>query len=101
MAGATFLISIIYIFLLKWITKPLLYISMVAILAAFLLLGMWAWIKKDDYDPKLESENYNYAKAGAMVAWVFAGIYFFFICCCWNNISLGASIMEAASVFVS
>jgi hypothetical protein len=51
MAGATFLISIIYIFLLKWITKPLLYISMVAILAAFLLLGMWAWIKKDDYDP--------------------------------------------------
>jgi hypothetical protein len=46
MAGATFVITIIYIFLLKWITKPLLYVSMVIILAVFILLGGWCWIKK-------------------------------------------------------
>lgn len=101
MAAATLLISIIYIFLLKWITKPLLYISMVAILVAFILLGGWAWMKKDDYDPVAEKENYDYATYGAYVAWGFAVVYFFFICCCWKNISLGASIMEAASEFVS
>lgn len=38
---------------------------------------------------------------GAIVSWVVAAIYFCFICCCWKNISLGASIMEAASDFVS
>lgn len=58
MAGVTFIIAIIYIFLLKWITKPLLYISMVLILVMFILLGGWCWIKKGQYDPEKEKDNY-------------------------------------------
>ena len=54
MAGATLVISALYIFLLKWITKPLLYISMVLIQVAFILLGLWCWMKMGDYDPELE-----------------------------------------------
>jgi len=50
MCVATIFISIIYIFLLKWLTKPLLYISMVLILAGFVLLGGWLWLKKADYN---------------------------------------------------
>lgn len=50
MCGATIVISIVYIGLLKWITKPLLYISMLAILVGFILLGGWCWMKKDEYD---------------------------------------------------
>jgi choline transporter-like protein 2/4/5 len=38
---------------------------------------------------------------GAVVSWVIAALYLCFIGCCWKNISLGASIMEAASDFVS
>lgn len=30
-----------------------------------------------------------------------AVVYAVCVCCCWNNIALGASIMEAASEFVS
>jgi len=38
---------------------------------------------------------------GAFIAWGLAFLYFCFIICCWKNISLGASIMEAASEFVT
>jgi len=58
MAAVTLLISIVYIFLLKWITKPLLYISMVLILAAFCLLGGWCWMQRLKYDPETETKNY-------------------------------------------
>jgi len=101
MCFVTLFIAIIYIFLLKWITKPLLYASMVIILAFFILMGGFCFIKRGDYDPELEKDNYNYALIGAIVSWVLAGIYLCFILCCWKNISLGASIMEAASAFVS
>jgi len=101
MCAITFLIAIIYIFLLRWITKPLLYSSMLIILIAFILLGGWCWIKKSEYDPVLEKKNSNYAMAGAIISWVIGLIYLCFMCCCWKNISLGASIMEASSAFVS
>ena len=99
MAGGTVVISIVYIFLLKWITKPLLYTSMFIILIMFILLGAWSWTKQFDYDAG--SDDFMYAQIGAYVAWALSFLYLVFMCCCWNNISLGASIMEAASDFVS
>lgn len=51
MCVVCFVIAIIYIFLLKWITKPLLYISMVVILVALIALGGFAWMKRTEYDP--------------------------------------------------
>jgi len=35
------------------------------------------------------------------VSWALAFLYMCFMCCCWSNISLGATIMECASEFVS
>ena len=101
MASATLLISAIYIFILKWLTKPLLYVSMVAILVAFVLLGGWCWLKKAEYNIETQKKNYDYCLAGAITAWVVAALYMLFICCLWKSISLGASIMEAASEFVT
>jgi len=101
MTFGALVISAVYIFLLKWITKPLLYVSMVLILLFFLLLGGWAWIQRSKYDPETEQKNHQYATIGAGVSWSFAAIYACFICCCWSKISLGASIMEAGSDFVS
>ena len=53
------------------------------------------------FDPELEEKNYTYAMVGTIVAWTLAFLYLCFICCCWKNISLGASIMECASEFVT
>lgn len=99
MAAGTVVISIVYIFLLKWITKPLLYTSMVLIQFMFILLGLWSWMEKDKFEP--DTDNFKWAKYGAYIAWAISAIYLCFVCCCWKNISLGASIMEAASDFVS
>ena len=51
MAVGTILIALIYIFLLRWLVKPVLYVSMVLILAAFILFGAWSWMKRSEYDP--------------------------------------------------
>lgn len=101
MCAATLVISVIYIFLLKWITKPLLYVSMLLILVFFILLGGWSWIQRTKYDPVTEEKNFQYATIGAYVSWAVAVLYLLFMCCCWSNISLGASIMETASDFVT
>jgi len=101
MCLASVVITVIYIWLLKIITKPLLYVSMVLILICFILLGGWSWMKRAEYDPIKQKKNYDYATVGAGVSWAIAVIYFCFMCCCWKNISLGATIMEAASEFVS
>lgn len=58
MCVVTLVIAIVYIFLLKWITKPLLYVSMLLILVFFILLGGWCWIKRSQYDPENEKQNY-------------------------------------------
>lgn len=58
MCGATIIIAGLYVFLLKWITKPLLYVSMLIILVMFILLGGWSYLQKDKYDPITEKTNY-------------------------------------------
>lgn len=116
MCFGSIVIAIIYVWLLKIIVKPLLYISMVLILVGFILLGGFAWMKKAEYAESRpdgwddredgsamvwkDEKNFKYANIGAIVAWCVAALYACFMCCCWKNISLGASIMEAASKFV-
>jgi hypothetical protein len=41
MAAVTFAISILYIYLLKWFAKPLLYVSIVAILVSGIVGGLY------------------------------------------------------------
>jgi hypothetical protein len=101
MCLASVVITVIYIWLLKIITKPLLYVSMLIILICFILLGGWSWMKRSEYDPVAQKKNYDYATIGAGVSWAIAVLYFCFMLCCWRNISLGATIMEAASEFVA
>jgi len=61
MSFASVFISLFYIYLLRCITKPLLYTSMLLILILFVLCGAWCWMKKSDYDPVFEENNYKAA----------------------------------------
>lgn len=117
MCAGTFVIAAVYIFLLKWLTKPLLYISMFIIFIGFGLLAAFLWMKKEDYATEVcgmvkgddgketnvcaKPMNYQYCLYGGIGAAIIDAIYLMFICCCWKNISLGASIMECASQFVA
>jgi len=100
MMAGTLLIAAIYVGLLRWIVKPVLYVSMFLILVLFVLLGAWSWMKRSEYDAVTQKKNYDYATAGAGISWGIAGLYACFMLCCWEKIALGASIMEAASEFV-
>jgi hypothetical protein len=101
MAAATIVIALIYITLLRWFVKPLLYVSMILILVCFVLFGTWSFMKRSEFDATTQKKNYDYATAGAGIGFGLAFLYACFMCCCWKNISLGASIMEAASAFVT
>ena len=51
MSFCTILISLAYIWLLKWITKPLLYTSIIIILLCFLILGAYGYVVAQEYEP--------------------------------------------------
>ena len=44
MCGGSFGIALVYVFILKWITKPLLYISLMIILVALTAFGAYAFM---------------------------------------------------------
>jgi hypothetical protein len=99
MCAGSFFIALVYIFILKWITKPLLYMSLLIILVALCAFGAFVFMYQ--YTPNLSTNSQQWAYGSGIGIWCFAGAYLICICCCWKNISLGASIMEAASDFVS
>lgn len=83
---------------------------MLLILFMFGALGGWSYMQREKYyvvppageeATYVQSKDYRNSTIGAGVAWAIGFIYLCFMCCCWKNISLGATIMESASEFVS
>lgn len=99
MAFISLLITVFYLFLLRWITKPLLYTSLFLIFIFGALVSYWCYKNSMGF-PK-ETDNYKYSITGAIVAGVLTILYVLFLCCQWRNIALGASIMGAAGEFVA
>lgn len=58
------IISVMYIWLLRFIVKPLLFISMILVVGLFIGLGGYAWVMKDatgtDGEPLYTSEDQQY-----------------------------------------
>lgn len=99
MAGGSILITFVYIWLLKCLTRPILYISIFVILGAFIGLGYYAYSLKDS-DTVVANGQTKYYEIGAYILWVVSFIYFCCVMCCWNNLALGGAIMEASSEFI-
>lgn len=78
MSGGSLIITLIYIYLLRCITKPLLYVSLFLIFVAGILCGYWAFTKVEEYKG---TEHAQYALAGAITIWVITALYLCFICC--------------------
>jgi ABC-type dipeptide/oligopeptide/nickel transport system permease component len=100
MAFVTLFVTIGYVWLLKICTKPLLYTSMLIIFVLGVACGYYAYKETLKYEDKTSSD-YKMALTGAIVIWVIVLVYSIFICCFWRQIALGASIMEAASEFLT
>jgi choline transporter-like protein 2/4/5 len=100
MAFVTLIVTVVYIKLLEWITKPLLYTSLVLILVLGVATGYYAYKETIKIEDKT-SDEYKIAVGGSAIIWIIVGLYVIFICCFWKSIALGASIMEAASEFIT
>ena len=98
MGCATIVVTLLYVWLLKYITKPFLYGSLLAVQVLLILAGYWLFKKRDEYPA--DSDNYKYTTGYAAAVWVVAGLFLIFICCQWKNIALGAAVMEAAAQFI-
>lgn len=94
------MITVFYVWLLKIVTKPLLYSSLVLIFLLGCGTGYYTY-QTTQAMPDKDSHEYTAAVAGSYVIWIIVALYTCFIVCNWQNISLGASIMETASEFVT
>ena len=100
MGFVSLIVTITYIWLLKCITKPLIYTSLVLIFILGAATGYFAYKEVMKIEDK-NSQEYKIAVGGAAVIWIIVALYMCFICCFWKSIALGASIMEASSEFVT
>ena len=96
MGVVTFIITLFYIWMLKCMTKPLLYSSLFIIFALGVGSGYYAYSQTMVIEDK-ESNEYKIALGGSIIIWIVVLLYTLFICCFWSSIRLGASVMEAAS----
>lgn len=98
MAVVVVIITFIYIQLLQWITKPILYGSLLGI--TFLLIACSYFTY--DNSTKFESDTTDYQVAfGIFIFFVVLTIlWIVLVCCMWSAISLGASVLETASDFI-
>jgi hypothetical protein len=99
MSVVSLCVTVFYVWLLQHFTKPLLYTSLVLIFVLGCATGYFAYSQTQTL-PK-ESKEYAAASVGSYVIWIIVALYTCFIVCNWDNISLGASIMETASEFVT
>jgi hypothetical protein len=89
--------TLVYFFLLKWITKPILYLSLLFIFIFGCMVT--AWFANRTLHYPVGSHNYKYSLAGTCIAAIITVLYVCFLCCV--NITVGADIMAAAGEFVA
>lgn len=98
MAGVTTVLCLIYLFLLRCVAKPLLYVSFVLIFVLLVGGGFYVYFLNTNY---VDTDNTKKVMKGmGILLWILSGIYLIILCCCWSRIQLGTAIMEAASDFV-
>lgn len=99
MGAVTLVVTLLYIFLLRCMTKPILYGSLLLIF--LFLLGVTGYMYKvwSEVEDK-ESDDYKVSLAAMAVFGILTVVFMVCICCMWKAISLGAAIMETASDFI-
>lgn len=91
-------LCLLYLFLLRCVAKPLLYVSFVMIFLLLLGGGFYVYFMAYKY---VDGDTTQKTMRGmGILLWILSGIYLIILCCCWTRIQLGTAIVEAASDFV-
>lgn len=96
--GIAAFLSSIYLFLLRCIAKPLLYVSFILIFILAVGGGFYVFEYSSHYT---STDTVDAMKGMGILLWILAGLYLIILMCCCSRIQLAVAIMEAASDFVS
>lgn len=99
MAFVTIIVTLFYIYLLRCITKPILYGSLLMIFVFLLLCTYYTYDNTLKFTDK-ESNDYKFAMFLFIVCAILTVAYMVLVCCMWRAIALGAAVMETASDFI-
>jgi len=99
MAFVTIIVTLFYIYLLRCITKPILYGSLLMIFVFLLLCTYYTYDNTLKFTDK-ESNDYKFAMFLFIVCAILTVAYMILVCCMWRAIALGAAVMETASDFI-
>lgn len=99
MGGATLVITLIYIYLLRCITKPILYGSLLVILLMLIGITYYTYDISTTFEDKT-SQDYKVAFGLFILSAILLVVYMVCVCCMWKALALGAAIMETASEFI-
>ena len=99
MGGISSALGFIYLVMLRWFAKPLIYLSMISIVGLLIGGGFYVYFLGNTYNV---GDNTRQAMHGmGILLWILAGLYLLILMCCWSRIRLGAAVIEAASDFVA
>jgi solute carrier family 44 (choline transporter-like protein), member 2/4/5 len=99
LGGIAAVLGFVYLVLLRWFAKPLIYISFVLIFVLLVGGGFYVYFLASRY---MEGDNTVKVMHGmGVLLWILAGLFALILCCCWSRIQLGTAIIEAASDFVA
>lgn len=98
MGGIAYVLCFIYLILLRWMAKPILYLSLVAIFVLLVGGGFYVFFLGIKYNS--EDHTREVMIGMAIMIWIMAALYLCIVFCCWKTIKLAAAIMQAASDFV-
>jgi len=101
MGVAVVAITFIYIQLLQWITKPLLYGSLLMITILLFLCTYFTYDNSTKFADEKDTYDYKVAFGIFIFFCVLTVLWLILVCCMWEALSLGASVLETASDFIS
>ena len=91
MGAISAVLGFIYLILLRWFAKPILYLSFFLIFALLVGGGFYVFFLYTKYEPGDQTRNVMMGMG--ILLWILAAIYVLILCCCWSRIKLGAAII--------
>jgi hypothetical protein len=97
---STFIVTIIYLFLVRNFAGPIIWLSIIAGIAGMIGAGVYLNnYAKTAYDDG--STKKTWMTYGSYACWGLAGLFSLFVLCLFNNIRIAAAVMKTSAVFIA
>ena len=93
--GSAFVLGFIYMILLRFLGKPLIFLSIIAIILGMAYAGYMLY----DIGSKMPEahEHKQYYLVGSYVVWGITGLLVLCVCCNITNIRIGIAVMQCTA----